>query len=93
MPQSSTGLSVAEAHIPTSVPNSTASPPDAAATGLAQANSHIPTQLPNSSAPDLSLFVQHTAAFGNSGLSFTPGDSLPDTAASQAVLVANLGHH
>ena len=62
----------------------------AAATGLAQANSHL---------PDLSLIVQHAAtlasdaAFGNSGLSFTPGGSLPDPAASQAVLVANLGHH
>jgi hypothetical protein len=91
MPEEKVRMSQAEAHVPTSVPNSTnANPPDAAATGLAQANSHL---------PDLSLIVQHAAtlasdaAFGNSGLSFTPGGSLPDPAASQAVLVANLGHH
>ena len=84
-------MSQAAAHIPTSVPNSTnASPPEAAASGLEQATSHL---------PDLSLIVQQAAAlpsgaaFGNSGLSFTPGGTLPDPAASQAVLVANLGHH
>lgn len=78
-------MSQAEAHVPTSVPNSThANPPDAAATGLAQANSHL---------PDLSLIVQHAAAMGGQSGSFTPGVSLPETAAAQAVLVANLGHH
>jgi len=54
----SKGLSQGDAHLPSSVPNSAADPPDAANGGRAQADSHLPTQLPNLSdllAPDSSF--------------------------------------
>ena len=39
-------MSQAAVHVPTSVPNSNASPPEAAASGLERANSNLPTSLP-----------------------------------------------
>jgi hypothetical protein len=76
------GVSQADSQLPTSVPDSVATPPDAAGTGLAQADSQLPVQVPNSPLSEPSIaglpFIDSTF--------FQPGTqleiSVPDSAAT-----------